>query len=247
MDKKNDIKVTCIIPAYNEAKTISGVVKVCLQTPEIGEIIVVNDGSTDRTSEKLKKIKTIKVINLAKNHGKGYAVSRGIKASKFQYLLFLDADLTNFFPHHLFSLISPITSGRVDMTIADLKASFFKPRSAIWPFSGQRCFPKKLLLPLLKEIAKSKYGLEFTLNERFKNKRVIVIPWISEKELYLKKPKKQNDWLANYIKEIWEVTQAAIKTRSKIYRKKTKDQLIKNLSKYLKINIKKIEKYFKDF
>ncbi|HRR05548.1 MAG TPA: glycosyltransferase family 2 protein, partial [Candidatus Woesebacteria bacterium] len=90
--------VSVIIPAFNEEKTVAEVVKVCLKTPEVGEIIVVNDGSRDKTKEKLKAFRgkdKVKAINLSKNHGKGYAVAQGIRAARYDYLLFLDADLIN--------------------------------------------------------------------------------------------------------------------------------------------------------
>ena len=41
----------CYYPAFNEEKTVAEVVKVCLKTPEVGEIIVVNDGSQDKTKK----------------------------------------------------------------------------------------------------------------------------------------------------------------------------------------------------
>ena len=113
--------VSVIIPAFNEEETIAEVVKVCLKTPEVGEIIVVNDGSQDKTKERLQVFRDkdkVKVVNLSKNHGKGHAVAQGIRATRYDYLLFLDADLINLCSHHLASLVWPVLDNQADMTIA---------------------------------------------------------------------------------------------------------------------------------
>ncbi|ADP77864.1 glycosyl transferase family 2 [Methanothermus fervidus DSM 2088] len=85
--KKNII----IIPAYNEEKSIGKIVKECLK---YGEVLVVDDGSTDNTSKIAKKYGA-KVIKHEKNKGKGAALKTGIKAAlkeKYDTLIFLDAD-----------------------------------------------------------------------------------------------------------------------------------------------------------
>jgi len=239
-------KVSCIIPAYNEEKTISRVVKTCLKTAEVNEVIVVNDGSRDGTKEKLEKFKNkIKIINLPKNKGKGYAVAQGAKGAKYPVLLFLDADLTKIKPHHLFSLINPIIRNKADMAIGSLP-TFRRPNYPLWLFSGQRCLRKELIASHLKEISQSGYGLEVILNEIFKKKRIIVIPLISHKYLHIQKKYKQNDWLSCYIRETWEVTQKTIKIKSKSYRQKIKTQLIENLASYFRVSIQKIKTYLQE-
>jgi dolichyl-phosphate beta-glucosyltransferase len=92
--------LSIIIPAYNEAnrivETLKKINKYLKEKKLKAEIIVVNDGSQDKTGEivnNMKKyIKNLKLINLSKNHGKGYAIKQGVMASKSKYLLFTDAD-----------------------------------------------------------------------------------------------------------------------------------------------------------
>jgi len=241
-----DKKVSCIIPAYNEEKTISDAIKTALETPEIGEVIVINDGSKDKTKDKISNFqnKNIKFINLKQNHGKGYAVIREVKKSQYPYLLFLDADLINLKPYQLSSLIQPVIDEKVDMTIGP-QISLQKPRWIIGtlPFCGQRCLKKSIIKPYLKKLAKSKYGLEVLLNQIFNSKRVIVIPLIGHNINHLLKPHKEKDWVKNYAKEIWQITQKSIQTKSEATQQRIKEQFLFNLSSYLRLNVKKIKKY----
>ncbi len=243
-----DKKVSCIIPAYNEEKTIVNTIKVALQTPEIGEVVVVNDGSEDTTKDKINKLKAqglmLKTVHLKKNRGKGNAVIQGVKKSSYPYLLFLDADLTNLETYHLSSLIQPVINKQVDMTIGP-QISLQKPRWMIGtlPFCGQRCLKKSIIQPHLKKLSKSKYGFEVLLNQIFNEKKVVVVPIIGHKVNHLLKYHKEKDWVKNYAREIWQITQKSIQTKSEETQQRIKEQLLFNLSAYLKLNVKKIKEY----
>ncbi|MAV82967.1 MAG: glycosyl transferase [Pelagibacteraceae bacterium] len=90
------LKLSIIIPCYNEQNTIKQLIdKVILS--DIGnilkEIIVINDGSSDKTRNILSNIKKIKLLNNSSNIGKGYSVKRGIKESTGDYIIIQDGDL----------------------------------------------------------------------------------------------------------------------------------------------------------
>lgn len=108
------MKLSILIPVYNEEKTIDEVLKRVDSENIPGvekEIIVINDGSTDSTSEKLKKIRAgIKVINQPKNMGKGAAVVAGIHAASGEYVIIQDADL-EYEPRFIKDLTNKIISG----------------------------------------------------------------------------------------------------------------------------------------
>lgn len=91
----NFIKVSIIIPVYNAQDTIKKAVDSTLNQKfpkKDFEVIVINDGSTDKTPEILKKYgKKIKVIN-QKNRGYLRAANRGFKVAKGKYMIKLDAD-----------------------------------------------------------------------------------------------------------------------------------------------------------
>lgn len=105
--------LSVVMPAYNEEKLIEGVVleayKILKEICDNFEIIVVNDGSTDKTEEILKKleeqIKELKLISYYPNKGYASALREGFKLAKFPYIFYTDSDgqfdlseIKNFFP-----------------------------------------------------------------------------------------------------------------------------------------------------
>lgn len=95
------VYLSIIIPAYNEEKRIgSTLIKMLnyLSAKDYSwEIIVVDDGSTDRTIEKARELikdERLKVLKNPVNAGKGYSVKQGVLASKGEVILFSDADLS---------------------------------------------------------------------------------------------------------------------------------------------------------
>jgi len=108
------MKVSIIIPAYNEAKTIEQVIKKVKKLKFNKEIIVVNDGSTDETYNKIKRIRGIKLLNHSKNLGKGAAVKTGIKRSSGEILIIQDADL-ELDPIQIPKVIAPIKKGQSEV------------------------------------------------------------------------------------------------------------------------------------
>lgn len=90
------MKLSVIIPAYNEEKTILQILEAVNKNTDIDyEIIVIDDCSVDKTKELLDDNKHLyqKVISLEKNSGKGAAVKRGLEEATGDYVLFQDADL----------------------------------------------------------------------------------------------------------------------------------------------------------
>ncbi len=89
--------LSIIIPVYNEESTIGKVIQRVIRK-DFGlkkEIIVINDGSTDKTGEILRSLKygELRVIDYRKNKGKGYAIRKGIEKSKGTVIAIQDADL----------------------------------------------------------------------------------------------------------------------------------------------------------
>ena len=92
------MKLSIIIPCYNECKDIKKnveIVKDYLKENNIDyELILVNDGSKDTTKEEIESIDGVLPISYEPNRGKGGAVKEGILAATGDYVLFMDADLS---------------------------------------------------------------------------------------------------------------------------------------------------------
>lgn len=129
------MKVSIIIPAYNEVRTIekilSRVIKAKLPKRLKKEIIVVDDGSTDGTVGILKKKfhnpGKIKLFLHKKNKGKGAAIRTGFKKASGDVFLIQDADL-EYNPLYYRRLLEPIIEGRAKVVYGSrLKNLKFKP------------------------------------------------------------------------------------------------------------------------
>lgn len=109
------MKVSVIVPVYNERDNITQVLKEVLKQ-DIYEIIVVDDGSTDGTKEILKNIDNprIKIFFHDKNMGKGSAVRTGLKNVSGDVIIIQDADL-EYDPSEYEKLLVPIKRDKADV------------------------------------------------------------------------------------------------------------------------------------
>ncbi len=112
------MKISIIIPCYNEVNTIEIIVNKILEIKDLNyEIILVDDCSNDGTrnllNEKIKE-KINKVIFNDKNYGKGFSIREGIKASSGDIILIQDADL-EYSPSDYQKLVAPIIEGYADV------------------------------------------------------------------------------------------------------------------------------------
>lgn len=114
--KKTHKKITAIVPAYNEADRIRGVLDVLVSHPRLAEIIVVDDGSTDETENIVCQYDVFYIKN-ERNQGKGYAMDKGVKRSKGEIILFVDADVSGLTHEMVDQIIAPVADEGLDMFI----------------------------------------------------------------------------------------------------------------------------------
>ena len=115
--RENIPDVSVIVPAYNEegtiAKVINGLLAVKTIIPSL-EIIVVDDGSTDATVQRVFEFLSIKLIKQPKNMGKGAALRTGFEAARGRVFIVQDADM-EYSPSDIPNLVKPILSGEADV------------------------------------------------------------------------------------------------------------------------------------
>lgn len=111
------MKLSIIVPVFNEEKTVSQMLEKISRLEMdniIKQVIIVNDGSTDRTEDEIenfvKNHSEIKVINHTENQGKGAAVITGIKNATGDYIIIQDADL-EYNPEDMKKLVKPVLDG----------------------------------------------------------------------------------------------------------------------------------------
>ncbi len=163
------MKVTALIPAYNEEKTIKNVIITIQNHHKVENILVVDDGSSDKTAF-LAKETGARVISLEKNQGKGAALQRGIKEINSDIILMLDGDLIGLKENHINNLLNPIFSDHCDMTVGVFNdgrgltdmAQFFAPN-----LSGQRAV-KADIIKNIGNLDNSGYGVEIAINKYVK-------------------------------------------------------------------------------
>jgi len=111
------MKVSVIIPAYNEKNTIEEIIRRVHKTNLVDEIVVVDDGSQDGTRELLIELDgtgSIRVVLHDRNQGKGAAVMTGVRQSTGDVLIIQDADL-EYDPRDYPTLLRPIEEGLADV------------------------------------------------------------------------------------------------------------------------------------
>lgn len=172
-----EMDIDVLIPAYNEAGYIGHTIAALWKLPQVKQILVVDDGSTDETAAEAAAAGA-QVLRLPRNRGKGEAVLFGARFASAPYLALVDADLGDS-AVELKRLIAPLIDGQAAMTVARFPenrrrggfglvkklAAWSIYRSTGWvarePLSGQRIFRRELLKLL--SFPPRGFGLEVAL------------------------------------------------------------------------------------
>lgn len=109
--------LSVMMPAFNEARTIEIILGHVLERPEVGEVIVIDDGSTDGTWGIVSRIseqeRRVRAFRQETNQGKGAALRRAIGELRMPFALVQDADL-EYDPRDYATLVEPLHEGRAD-------------------------------------------------------------------------------------------------------------------------------------
>jgi hypothetical protein len=173
--------VSCVIPVYNEAERIGGVLAAVVGHPLVGEVIVVDDASTDETLAIVKATQGVRWIGLSQNGGKSRALQAGVREATGPLLLLIDGDLVGLSRGHITALILPVLEGRADISLS-LRENAPRPWRLIGLdyISGERVFAKALLNDRLESLQTlPKFGFEVYLNGLCieQKRRIAIVPW----------------------------------------------------------------------
>jgi glycosyltransferase involved in cell wall biosynthesis len=132
--------LSVMMPAFNEERTIEIMLSHVLERPEVGEVIVVDDGSTDRTWEILSRVAAgdsrIRPFRQETNQGKGAALRRAIAELRMPFALVQDADL-EYDPRDYPLLLEPLLEGRAD-TVYGVRGFAGQTAFSFWFVMGNK-------------------------------------------------------------------------------------------------------------
>lgn len=164
--------VAVIIPVINEEESVPNVISTTSNFELVDEVIVVDDGSTDRTVEVVEELaksnSKVKLLKNPENKGKAYSINEGVNSTDAEVLLFLDSDLVGLNDRHLMGLLMLVLEGLCDMSMMvvenNQKIGSFGGLGKIW--SGQRCLYRDDFLEM-KIPTNIGYGLETIMNQKY--------------------------------------------------------------------------------
>jgi glycosyltransferase involved in cell wall biosynthesis len=167
-------KATCVIPFYNEnTRTIVDIIITLLNVEEIDKIVIVDDGSVSKKTfnflkNKCSENKNIKVLRLAKNYGKSFAVRFGLTFTTNENIFLLDADLKNLDKEEISESINKFVLLDLEMLILRRVNSLplVKLIRADTLLSGERIIKKSHLKKILISGVDG-YELEVATNQYF--------------------------------------------------------------------------------
>jgi dolichol-phosphate hexosyltransferase len=110
-------ELSVLIPVYNEERTLERLLDAVDERPEVSEIVIVDDGSTDATPDILGRREfhhRVRLIRHDRNRGKGAAVRTALAAATGEYAVIQDADL-EYDPAELAAMLAPIVRGRAEI------------------------------------------------------------------------------------------------------------------------------------
>ncbi|OFX88555.1 MAG: glycosyltransferase [Bacteroidetes bacterium GWF2_33_16] len=189
-------KCCVIIPTYNNEKTLDSVIKGVLEYTN--QVIVVNDGSTDSTSQILSTFTNIDIVSYSKNKGKGFALRKGLRFAwekGYKYAITIDSDGQHYvtdLPKFLEKLNeSPnaiiIGSRNMDQSSVPGKSSFGHKFSNFWfkfetgisspdTQSGFRLYPLEPLSRMIFFTRKYEFEIEVIVRAAWKGVEVTSVP-----------------------------------------------------------------------
>jgi glycosyltransferase involved in cell wall biosynthesis len=208
--------VAIIIPAKDEEHRIARVILAALESKLADEVIVVSDGSRDRTVQVAKKW-GVQVVELKVNQGKAAAMLAGVKSTKAEIVCFVDADLVGLRGEHIDAIIKPVLDNLCDMCIGIFRGGkvWSDMAQKISPYiSGQRAMRRELI-ESVPNLAEYRMGAETAIKENAKRRkaRILRVPLRGVSNFYKEKKLGLVKGTGQRVKMYKEIASAMVKIR----------------------------------
>ena len=158
-------RFTCLIPAFNEAERLPGVLAAVVGHPRLDRVVVIDDGSTDGTGD-IALQHGAELLRVPENRGKTQALRLGLQGVRTSHVMLIDADLLGLTAEAIDSLIAPVADGRAHASVSLRgNAPWVWRRIGIDYISGERVFPMALIAGRLAALDHlRRFGFEVFLN-----------------------------------------------------------------------------------
>lgn len=202
-----------VVPAYNEAATIAGVVRPLLAADAFDEVVVVDDGSADATAS-IAEDAGARVVRTPSNCGKGGAMLHGVRTAceADEVIAFFDADLIGLKPRHVERLLDGIELG-YDMVcglrdkgpVQNVLQLGYSP-----VITGERVM-RRWVLDALPLSCWSGFSIETAMNDVVHRQggktALVILPGVTMRT------KSQKTGIVNGIRDYWKMTRQIMRTR----------------------------------
>lgn len=209
-------KVAAVVPAYNEEQTIGEIVGVLKASPLIDYVVVISDGSTDKTADIARLAGADLVHEFPWRHGKGAALQHGVTHTDAPVIAFFDADLVGLTVEHVRLVVEPVLAGTRDMNVG------LRDRGPFWTWlawfmpliGGERALDRTIIEHIPDQYLRG-WKIESALNYYCKANHLpygkVIMPGITIR----RKMDKVGFWLGlrEYIHMFSQVAQAMIEVR----------------------------------